>query len=311
MHFLGFAARHGKWCLILGLLAGMLLPGLAMALKDYLPVFIAGLLFLAALRIGPDAVRGGLQAARRTFWLVGIYQLAAPLAVFAVCWIFGVAHTPAALAFVLMLSAPSVTGGPNFAILMGLRPDSALRMLIVGTALLPLTAMLVLWLLPGMDIRAVLYSAARLVGVVLIATGLAFALRSTVMKSLSDKQRQGLDGASAILLGVVVVGLMSAVGPALTQDPARFAAWLGFAIAVNFGSQLLAWSALRTRVPEADRPAISIVAGNRNIALFLVALPSSMTDALLIFIGCYQIPMYLTPIVLRRVFSWKGSGASV
>ncbi len=46
----------------------------------------------------------------------------------------------------------------------------------------------------------------------------------------------------------------------------------------------------------------SIIAGNRNIALFLIALPSEVTDPLLLFIGCYQIPMYLTPIILQQLY---------
>ena len=45
-----------------------------------------------------------------------------------------------------------------------------------------------------------------------------------------------------------------------------------------------------------------MIAGNRNIALYLVALPAATTDPLLIFIGCYQIPMYLTPIVMHRFY---------
>jgi hypothetical protein len=36
------------------------------------------------------------------------------------------------------------------------------------------------------------------------------------------------------------------------------------------------------------------------VALFLAALPAKETDAALLFIGCYQIPMYLTPLLLGR-----------
>ena len=50
-------------------------------------------------------------------------------------------------------------------------------------------------------------------------------------------------------------------------------------------------------------PALAITAGNRNIALFLVALPPETTDALLLFIGCYQVPMYLTPLLMTRFYA--------
>ncbi|MFC3119033.1 hypothetical protein ACFOHS_15800 [Jhaorihella thermophila] len=74
------------------------------------------------------------------------------------------------------------------------------------------------------------------------------------------------------------------------------------AFALNFGFQIAAYSLLADRFPRAEAVAVSIIAGNRNIALFLVALPPQVTDPLLVFIGCYQIPMYLTPILLGRLY---------
>ena len=109
-----------------------------------------------------------------------------------------------------------------------------------------------------------------------------------------------LDGATAIALAVVVVALMSALAPALARDPLAVLGWLAAAFAVNFGFQLAAFALIRQR--SADAVALSIIAGNRNIALFLVALPQATTDPLLIFIGCYQIPMYLTPVLLGRFY---------
>ena len=49
-------------------------------------------------------------------------------------------------------------------------------------------------------------------------------------------------------------------------------------------------------------PALAIVAGNRNLALFLGAVPPETLEALLLFVGCYQVPMYLTPLVMARLY---------
>ena len=68
---------------------------------------------------------------------------------------------------------------------------------------------------------------------------------------------------------------------------------------INLGLQLATCAVVR-RSPSA--PSLAIVAGNRNIALFLVALPYEITDRILLFIGCYQIPMYLTPLLLARFY---------
>ena len=47
---LEWVARHGRWGLVLGLIAGLTLPTLAAAMRPWLPQMVAGLLFLTALR---------------------------------------------------------------------------------------------------------------------------------------------------------------------------------------------------------------------------------------------------------------------
>jgi ACR3 family arsenite transporter len=103
-------------------------------------------------------------------------------------------------------------------------------------------------------------------------------------------------------MAVMVVGLMSAVGPAMRSNPTALMIALAAAFAGNFGQQILMVAALRGRAPEQLIAPAGISAGNRNIALFLTALPASVTDPVLLFIGCYQIPMYLTPVLLGRLY---------
>lgn len=285
-----------------GLAAGLLLPSLAVGLRPFLPLLVACLLFLAAFRVGPDAILKGLRSDAYVLRLILVYQLVAPLVVLGVATLFGVMGTTAALAAVLVFSAPSVTGNPNFALLMKVKPDPALQMLMLGTVAFPFTVMPVLFFMPEIEVRSVLSAAARLIGVVVLAGGAAFILRSGKRRVLSVSQEQTVDGASAILLGIVVIGLMSAVGPMISLSPLTFLMWLSFATVVNFGAQLLSWNTVAPFVPPADGAAISIVAGNRNIALFLIALPPDFMGDLLSFIGCYQFPMYLTPFLFARVY---------
>lgn len=224
------------------------------------------------------------------------YQLAAPLLAIAVLTALGLISTIPAIAAVLVLSAPSVTGAPNFTILLGRDPTAAMRLLLLGTALFPLTVIPVFLALPVLPtLSAVLWSAGKLLSVIGLAVGLAFALRRD--RALGDPARSALDGVAAILLAVVVVGLMSAAGPTLREAPGDFALWLGFTLALNFGLQTAAW----LLYPNTDTGQ-AIVAGNRNIALFLVALPEPLVAQLLLFIACYQVPMYLTPIAMRWVY---------
>ena len=296
MQALRFAARHGRLLLVLGLIAGFALPGVAAAMKPALPPMVAFLVFVSALRIGLRAAVGSLREARRSLWLVLAFQLGVPLALVSLLLPLGPAGTYAGLAAVLAMSAPSISGSPAFTVMLGHDPAPAMRLFILGTALLPLTVIPVFWLVPALgNLPEVIATALRLTAVIGITTAAAFTLRRLAFPTPSAATTQALDGLAAITLAVIVVGLMSAVGPLLRTDPASLAGWLALAFAVNFGMQIAA------RLLGAP-VAASVIAGNRNIALFLVALPAAVTDPVLVFIGCYQVPMYLTPVLMQRFY---------
>lgn len=295
------AARHGRLLLVAGLVAGLALPSLAAAMRPWLPQLVAALMFVAALRIGPRQALGALRDLPGVIGLVLLYQMALPLAVAFGTQIAGLGGTALATALILMTAAAPISGSPNLTVLSGGDPAPALRLLIVATALLPLTALPVFFLAEGPGApAAVLAAAARLLGVILLAAGAAFLFRHLALRAPGPETITALDGLSALTMAVVVIGLMAEAGATLLARPAIFAGWLALAMAANLGLQLVTVRLLaRTRL-RAQKIALSISAGNRNIALFLVALPAEVTDPLLIFIGCYQVPMYLTPILMRR-----------
>lgn len=275
-------------------------------LKPWLPELVAFLIFVAALRIGPRAALGGTRDIGPSLGMIAVYQLAMPLLAYGVVWVLGLWPHPLAVAVVLMLSAPSVTGSPHFAIMLGHDPAPAMRLLIVGSAVFPLTVLPILFLAPGLGTASeVVWASLRLFVVLFGAAAAGFALRSFALPNLTREGQKALDGLAAIALAVTVVGLMAAIGPALDGAPRTLLFWLVAVLVVNLGLQAMAFQVLRDR-PEGVP--FSIVAGNRNVALFLLALPPEVTDPLLIFLGCYQVPMYLTPLLMGRLYG-RGSEA--
>ncbi|GAB5447677.1 hypothetical protein [Gymnodinialimonas sp.] len=308
MSVLAFCARHGRWGLVVGLIAGLALPGLAQAMRPWLPHMVAGLLFITAFRVGYRGSVGQLSAAPRVLAEVLVLQLVLPLVGLAVVFAFGLSATTAALAIVLMLSAPSISGSPNFSVLVGHDPAPAMQIMVLGMALFPLTILPVLFLLgPSFgDTSGVLATSLRLIVIIFAATGLGFLARAWLLPKATPAQIQSLDGAGVIALAVIVVGLMAGIGPVFTQSPLVLAGWLVLVFAANFGLQILAYAL----VPNGPRAApFSLIAGNRNVALFLLALPPDLTDRLLPFIGCYQLPMYLTPLIMARLYRLRPPAA--
>jgi ACR3 family arsenite transporter len=296
------AARHGRLLMILGLVAGIGLPELALTLKPWIGAMIAGLIFLSALRIGPRQALGAARDVGSYFGIALLFQLLLPLAL--TLLFLGAGWTGTlATALILATAASPISGSPNLAMMTGHDPAPALRLVIIGTASLPLTVLPVFLLLPELgDPAVVLLAAARLLLIIIAAAVPAFVLHAWFMRNQPPGAIVAIDGISAIALGVIVIGLMSAVGPAIRSDPAGLLLNLAMAFLINFALQILVALVLSGRGRNRIAVPLAIVAGNRNMALFLSALPLSVMDPLLLFIGCYQVPMYLTPLLLGRLY---------
>lgn len=295
-----FLARHGKLLLVAGLVAGALLPEFALTMRPAIAPLIVSLLFLAVLRLGPAGIVAGLRGVHRAIGLAILLQLLLPLAAAGAFAALGVLGHPIAMGTVLVLAAAPVTGSPNITLMAGGDPAPALRQLVIGTALLPLTVVPVFTAMPAFgDAGAVARAAGELLLLIGAAGGMAVALRHFAIVPGTPAAFQVMDGLAAALMGLVVVGLMSAIGPAITEAPRELAMALAAAFVVNVPLQIAA-SAIAARSAPLAAPALGITAGNRNAALFLSVLPLATANDLLLFIGCFQIPMYLTPFLLSR-----------
>ncbi|MFG6518044.1 hypothetical protein ACGYLX_11345 [Sulfitobacter sp. 1A13496] len=302
-YMLRLASRHARACLIVGLLSGLALPGVAAVLADWLPQLVAALLTITALRIGH---RAALGAVRDLIWALAsvlALQTLLPMLLFGVFVLAGLGQTPAALAVTLAAAAPALTGSVNLALLMRLDAGRMMQLMVLGTAAFPLTVLPVLAALPQLGPASeIALAALRLLAVILGATGLGFALRHVFLLHPTPRQTEALDGASVLAFSVIVVGLMAALNPALGSDPWAVAGWTGLAFALSYLLQAGTLLLTRRGPLRAVAGPLAIGAGNRNIALFLVALPADVIAPLMIFIGCWQLPMYLTPVLLPRLY---------
>jgi hypothetical protein len=273
-------------------------------MRPWLPGMVACLLFLSAMRVGYQAAVGGPTSWVQPLAEVGALQFGLPALVCIALLLLGVGSTTVALAVALMLAAPSVTGGPSFLAIMGRDPAPAMQLLVVGTALFPLSALLVLTLLlehtviPDFSVM----DAAKMAILLFALVAAGFLARVLLLPDPRQDQLQQLDGLNVLALAIIVVGLMAGLEALIRSDQLELLGWLGLVCALNFGLQLVTSHAVRPILRPDRRAAVSVVAGNRNVALFLLLLPVETVDLLLPFLACYQIPMYLTPVVMARLY---------
>tara|TARA_R110002110_G_scaffold18457_34_gene77421 strand:+ start:1887 stop:2825 length:939 start_codon:yes stop_codon:yes gene_type:complete len=301
--FLSLASTHARLCLMIGLAAGLLLPTLAAALVPWLPQMVAALLTITALRIGHRAALGAVGDLRWGLASVAALQMLLPLCALGLLTLAGFHDTPAGLAIVLTSAAPAITGSVNLALILGLDGGRMMQILVLGTAAFPLTVLPVLAVLPQAgDSTQVALAAVKLLGIIVAATGVGFALRAWVFPRPDAARIKTLDGASVLAFSFIVVGLMAALNPALRADPWGVALWALLAFSISYLLQLATLLILRRTALRPLAGPLALGAGNRNIAIFLVALPAEVLAPLMIFIGCWQLPMYLTPILLPRLY---------
>ncbi|MBC7154975.1 MAG: hypothetical protein H5U19_10290 [Rhodobacteraceae bacterium] len=304
---LGFLARHGRLILIGGLVVGVGMPALAQAMQPLILPLIVLSLFLATLRVDPRAALPRGRALGRALGLSVLLQTALPLAVIAVFWAFGVLGSQIAIAVILTLAGAPITGSPGIAVLSGVDPAPALRQMVLGTALLPLTVVPVFWMMPvfGAPLE-VMAASAKLLAMIALSGGAAIVLRHLSPAIRAPAGRAAIDGLITVVLAVVVIGLMAAVGPAFLGGDPRFWAVMAAVFVLNFALQLSVFMMYILVSPGHAAAPLAIVAGNRNLALFLGVVPPETVMPLLLFVGCYQVPMYLTPMLigpLARQFS--------
>ena len=299
---LALAARNGRFILVAGLFAGAGLPHLSSVIEPSVPYLVGALLFLNAFRVGDRIWTSISLKPVRSVTLVAVLQLGFPLAAIGILAVTGLPLTGFFFAAVLMMSAPALSGSPNFVVMIGRDPTDAMRLLITGIALFPLTALVVLWILPEIEATEAVIATIRLTVTILTLVFAGAMARWAGRSWKSDEALNlGCDGLSAILLFIVVIGLMSEVGPLVRTSPDVVLLWILLLLALNTGLQLGSFLLFR-KIRLTEVVSASVIAGNRNIALFLIALPEETMQQAMLFIGCYQIPMYLTPLIMKRIY---------
>ena len=80
------------------------------------------------------------------------------------------------------------------------------------------------------------------------------------------------------------------------------------AFVASFGLQVLVFSVGWPRQGMAGsgersvRGAVAVTAASRNMGLFLAALPPAYMDSVMLFVGCYQIPIFMTPLLMAYYY---------
>lgn len=301
--FLEWVGRHGGKLLAAAILAPVAYGPLAELFRPVVTPSVAVLMTLVLLRIDPAQVVAWLKRPGAVALVSAWMLLVSPLLIYGATRAVGL-DGPLGAGVTLVAASCAVTTASAFARLVNLDAEISLVVSVATTALLPFTAPPIALGLLGLDLNI---SVAALTGRLLMIIGLpalaAFALRRWLGQARLDRAAKPLDGAVVFILVLFAFGVMDGVNARLLADPGWLIGGIAVAIAGSLGLNLLTALAM---IPVLGRHAgltAGLLAGNRNQAVFLAVLPAGADPDVLLFFGIGQIPMYLGPFLLRRIYA--------
>ncbi|MBM3489653.1 MAG: hypothetical protein FJX68_04265 [Alphaproteobacteria bacterium] len=297
-----FLARHAALALAVSVFLGLALPPLASLLRLLLLPVIVLLLALALLRLDLGRFLG---YARRPVLLVGfvvVKQLGTPLLTFALLkWL----QAPDALilGLVLMAAAPTVTGAPAFAAIMGLDVAFATAGVLAVQIIVPFTLPFLALELLGLELKlGAVELMLRLSLLVAAGFALSQALQRTVLNPVRVAQLgRRLDGLMVLCLGTFAIGIMAGMQEVALRQP-------GFALLLTVGAYLgnLGLQLLGVLLFANAGRGVALTAGhmlgNCNMGLVLAALGDDAPFAVSAFFAFAQLPMYTLPVMLLPLY---------
>lgn len=294
-------SRHAATVLAVGVFAGLVLPDLAGLMRPLLPSAVAGLLFLALLRVDWQELSWHLTRPLIVALLCAWFLIATPLLVWLAVAVLGV-NSGLVTALVLAVACPPIVSGPAMALLLRLDAPLMLVSVVSASLLAPFTIVSVSIYVIGVDLRldalALFLRLAFLIGGCVVA---ALTVRRFLGQARLARGNNFFDIVAVLLLLIFAIAIMDGVTRLAAHDTWHVLRFIIAAFAVNILLQLLGIAAAAT-MGRRTALTVGFASGNRNMGLLLAVLPAESAPDALLFFAVAQLPIYILPAVLGPAY---------
>ncbi len=298
---LSWLGVRSRWWLAAFSIAALALPWLSTLLRPALPAFVVLLLGLAIARIDLRDLATRLADPRHLVRLLAITVVLIPgtvAVVYLIVVAFGIG-APASIMLIIYAAAPPISAAAAFCFLLGFDAMLALEVTVVATLVTPLIgpAVFAFVALEPLQVPAdILF--VRLLAIVIGGLILGVVVRRLLGAAWIAGNEPAFDGLVTISMGLFIIPLFESIGGTIVAHPVLALGTLVLAVALNLGTNFLVASALSRRMDRPTAGALGFMSGNRNLAIYLAAMPTDPLTAL--FVALYQFPMFFTPLIWSR-----------
>ena len=298
--------RHARLALPAGIVIALILPDIPLRWDIILPLNITLIYAASMIRLDLKSVGLAALAPRRL-------ALSVSIAGFILCLVpmfyaglgnmggLTAQYFPSLIWFAV---APPIASTVWICTLLGFRAALAMEVVVLTSLAAPFTGpFLAAWLLSDITAIDQLALFIKLAGMICGGSAIALIGQAYLGRDKIEDKRHVFDGLAALAMISFLVPVFNGMAEKIIASPILAAQLCALAIAMNMGAQiiLLCFS----RIFNQQTPTLqvlAIVTGNRNVGLYFAALPADPIFAL--FTAVYQIPLYLTPLVIGWISNW-------
>lgn len=305
-------ALRKSWQLALlagSIFIGIAFPPLASLFKPFLLPLIF-LLFLSAVLQVSFAEAASVALKERASWITLIWQLMI-LPTFFYFFLKPVLSPQLHLFAVITLCAGSITATTALARLFNLNSALSLVVGLAGAVLMPIPLYVFLQLMldAGSSIDLHTYCL-RIVVFILLPIILAWFLRRSISKQADQWLQQTMPSVTLVLLVFFGLAVMDGVGDMMLSDSARLLSYLLLAFGISISVQLLTFVVLYF-LGVINATTGALLCAYRNMGMVAAIAGSSLGEDFFIFLGVWQLPMYVLPLLMRRFYEKGGASTAV
>jgi len=211
-------------------------------------------------------------------------------------------HTAMESAMVLAAAAPPLASGAAIALFLGLDAAVIIVTTVFSMFFVPFVLPPMALLLLGLEIEISLFEfTARLMGLVFGVFFAAYIAKRALGEERIERWAMPLDGVSVILISVFIIAIMDGVTEMALQRPDYVVLTTAMSFLLVLGLQTVG-TAVFWFLGRSTALAIGLMSGYCNMGLIYLVLGNGADLDLLVFFALGQIPMFLLPPLMGRLY---------